>query len=62
MKKFIKKNRKTIIISLILSFVIAHILGYSRRYSAFGGEDLLPLIVLLYWYVKYLVEEETKKW
>ena len=61
MKKFIKKNRKMIIISLILSFAIAHIFGYTRSYSAFGGEDLFPLIVLLYWYVKYLVEEETKK-
>ena len=50
-----------IIISLMISIAIAYLLGYSRTYKAFGGEDLLPLLVMLYWYVKYLVKEETKK-
>ena len=61
MKKFIKKNRKTIIISLILSFAIAHILGYTRRYSAFGGEDLIPFITLFYWVLKYIDKQEKEK-
>lgn len=61
MIKYIKNNKKMIIISLMISIAIAYLLGYSRTYKAFGGEDLLPLLVMLYWYVKYLVKEETKK-
>ena len=61
MIKYIKNNKKMIIISLITSMAVAYLLGYSRPYSAFGGEDLLPLLVMLYWYVKYLIKEETKK-
>ena len=61
MKKYIKNNLKKICISLVVSIGIAHILGYTRPYPAFGGEDLLPLLVLLYWYIKHLIEEEDKK-
>ena len=61
MKKFIKKNRKMIIISLIISFAIAYTLGYSRTYKAFGGEDLIPFITAFYWVFKYLDEKENEK-
>lgn len=61
MKKFIQKNRKMIIISLIISLAIAYMLGYSRPYSAFGGEDLIPLAVVIYWLLKYTDEEENEK-
>lgn len=61
MKKFIKKNRKMIIISLAISFIIAYILGYTRTYKAFGGEDLLPIITAGYWLFRYLEEKESEE-
>ena len=60
MKKFIKTNRKMIIISLLVSIAISYLLGYSRAYRAFGGEDLIPIVTIFYWLFKYLDEKENK--
>lgn len=57
MKKFIKANRKMIIISLLTSIAISYLLGYSRAYRAFGGEDLIPIATIFYWIFKYLDEK-----
>ena len=62
MIKFIKTNKKMIIISLIISIVISYLLGYSRTYSAFGGEDLIPIAIIFYWLLKYIYEKEKEKW
>ena len=61
MSKFIKANKKMIIISLTISIAIAYLLGYSRTYSAFGGEDLIPFITLFYWVLKYIDKQEKEK-
>lgn len=58
MKKFIKANRKMIIITLLTSIAISYLLGYSRTYRAFGGEDLIPIATIFYWIFKYLDEKE----
>lgn len=57
MKKFIKTNRKMIIISLLAAIAISYLLGYSRTYRAFGGEDLIPIAIIFYWIFKYLDEK-----
>lgn len=57
MKKFLKTNRKMIIISLLISIAISYLLGYSRTYRAFGGEDLIPIATIFYWIFKYLDEK-----
>lgn len=57
MKKFIKANRKMIIISLLTSIAISYLLGYSRTYRAFGGEDLIPIATIFYWIFKHLDEK-----
>ena len=61
MKKFINTNRKMIIISLLVSIAIAYLLGYSRTYRAFGGEDLIPIATIFYWIFKYLDEKEGEQ-
>lgn len=60
MKKFIKANRKMIIISLLTSIAISYLLGYSRTYRAFGGEDLIPIVTIFYWIFKFIDEQERK--
>ena len=59
-KKFIKTNRKMIIISLLTSIAISYLLGYSRAYRAFGGEDLIPIATMFYWLFKFIDEQERK--
>ena len=61
MKKFIKTHRKMIIISLLISIAISYLLGYGRPYKVLGGEDLIPLITMIYWLLKYIDERENKK-
>lgn len=61
MKKFIKVNRKMIIISLLISISISYLLGYSRAYRAFGGEDLIPIATIFYWIFKHLDEKEGEQ-
>lgn len=61
MKKFIKTNKKMIIISLTISIATSYLLGCSRTYSAFGGEDLIPFITLFYWFLKYIDKQENEK-
>ena len=61
MNKFIKTNKKMIIISLTISIAISYLLGYSRTYSAFGGEDLIPIATIFYWLLKYIYEKEKEK-
>ena len=61
MTKFIKTNKKMIIISLTISIAISYLLGYSRTYSAFGGEDLIPIATIFYWLLKYIYEKEKEK-
>lgn len=61
MKKFIKTNRKMIIISLLTSIAISYLLGYTRTYRAFGGEDLIPIATVFYWIFKHLDEKENEK-
>ena len=62
MTKFIKTNKKMIIISLTISIAISDFLGYSRTYQAFGGEDLIPFMTSFYWLLKYIYEKEKEKW
>ena len=62
MTKFIKTNKKMIIISLTISIAISYLLGYSRTYPAFGGEDLIPIGTIFYWLLKYIYEKEKEKW
>lgn len=33
-------------------------MGLNRPYTALGGEDLLPLMVLLFWIIKYSENNE----
>lgn len=61
MKKFIKTNRKMIIISLLVAIAISYLLGYTRTYRAFGGEDLIPIATIFYWIFKYLDEKEGEQ-
>lgn len=61
MKKFIKTNKKMIIISLLTSIAVSYLLGYGRTYPAFGGEDLILLIPIFYWIIKYIDEQENEK-
>lgn len=61
MKKFIKKNKKMILISMTLSIFISYILSCMRAYRAIGGECLIPIITLLYWLLRYTDEEENEK-
>lgn len=61
-KKWIKKNKISIIISFIASITFAVGLGYVvRPYSAFGGEDLLPIITIFYWTIKYFEDKENEE-
>lgn len=57
MKKFIKTKKKMIVISLLISIAISYLLGYDRTYPGFGGEDLIPFIILIYWLLKYIDEQ-----
>lgn len=56
--KFIKINKKNILLSFFASFVVGWLMGLNRAYTAFGGEDLLPLMVLLFWIIKYSENNE----
>lgn len=56
--KFIKINKKNIILSFFASFAVGWLMGLNRPYTAFGGEDLLPLMVLLFWIIKYSENNE----
>lgn len=61
-KKWIKKHKMSIIISFLTSIILAIGLGYiARSYSAFGGEDLLPIITIFYWILKYIEDKESEK-
>lgn len=59
-KKWIKKNKISIITSFLISTILAIGFGYiARPYSAFGGEDLLPIITIFYWILKYIEAKEN---
>lgn len=61
-KKWIKKHKISIIISFIVSMILAIGLGYiARPYSAFGGEDLFPIITIFYWIIKYVDDKENEE-
>lgn len=61
MKKWIRKNRTSIIVTIIISSILSIGLGYIiRPYSAFGGEDLLPIITIFYWIFKYFEDKENE--
>ena len=60
-KCWIKKNILKIICSMIIAFVICLMLGFSRPYPAFGGEDLIPLGTLFAWVLAYLDSYEKEK-
>lgn len=61
-KKWIKKHKISITISFLISMILAIGIGYiARPYSAFGGEDLVPIITIFYWILKYFHDEETEK-
>lgn len=61
MTKYIKTHWKDIALSLIVSFIFAHFLGLVRPYKAFGGEDLLPIMVAGYWLFRYLEVKESEE-
>lgn len=56
--KFIKINKKNILLSFFGSLVAGWLLGLDRPYTAFGGEDLLPIMVLIFWVIKYAENNE----
>lgn len=59
-KKWIRKN-KISIITFTLSIMLAIGFGYiARPYSAFGGEDLIPIITIFYWILKYFEDKENE--
>lgn len=61
-KKWIKKHKISIITSFLLSMILAIGFGYIvRPYSAFGGEDLLPIITIFYWILKYFEDKENEE-
>lgn len=61
-KKWIKKNKISIITTFLLSITLAIGFGYiARPYSAFGGEDLLPIITIFYWILKYFEDKENEE-
>ena len=61
-KKWVRKNKISIIVTLILSCILSFGLGYIvRPYSAFGGEDLLPIITISYWVFKYFEDKENEE-
>lgn len=49
------------IIALILSLIIAYAGGYARPYPAFGGEDLIPIMVIIVYICKYLTYKENER-
>lgn len=55
---FCKKRKKQIIISLLISLLASYIMGLTRAYTCFGGEDLLIIAVPLYYVFLYLFERE----
>ena len=60
-KKWIRKNKISIIISVLLSIILAIVFGYiARAYSGFGGEDLIPIITIFYWILKFLEDKENE--
>lgn len=61
MVKYIKTHWKDIALSLVVSFVFAYFIGFGRPYKAFGGEDLLPIMVAVYWLFRYLEESEVEE-
>lgn len=61
LKKFIRRNRVKIIITLILSCIAAYLGGLTRSYPAFGGEDMLIIACIFYWIFKFLEYKETKE-
>ena len=60
-KKWIKKHKISIIISFLISMILAIGLGYiARPYPGFGGEDLLPIVTIFYWIFKYFEDKENE--
>lgn len=60
-KKWIRKNKISIIISFIVSMILAIGIGYiARPYSAFAGEDLIPIVTIFYWILKYFEDKENE--
>ena len=60
-KKWIKKHKISIITTFLISIILAIGFGYiARPYSAFGGEDLLPIITIFYWILKYFDDKENE--
>lgn len=61
-KKWIKKHKISIITSFLISIILAIVFGYIvRPYSAFAGEDLLPIITIFYWIFKYFEDRENEE-
>lgn len=61
-KNWIRKNKISIIISFIVSMILAIGFGYiARPYAGFGGEDLLPIITIFYWVFKYFEDKENEE-
>lgn len=59
--KYLKKHAKQIIITFTLSIIASYLLSLNRPYSAFGGEDLIPITVIFIWLFKFIDEKERKK-
>lgn len=58
---YVKKHAKQIIITFTLSIIAAYLLSLNRSYPAFGGEDLLPIAVIIGWLFKFIDDKERNK-
>ena len=61
MKKYVKKNIIAIVVTFIMSFIFMYIAGKARSYSALGGEDLFPFIILTFWIMDYNTKKNSQK-
>lgn len=58
-KIWLKKNLYYIIVSLIFGIFLGIFGGLTRNYVAFGGEDMVPFLVILIWALKYYIDKEN---
>ena len=61
MIKYIKTHWKDIVSTLALALAFTSFLGLVRPYKAFGGEDLLPIMTLVYWLFSFIDEKESEE-
>ena len=63
-RKYVKRHKEKMLISLLAVLAIKIVGDASRPYRAFGGEDLLVVCTMLYWigdYINFKINHKNKK-